>query len=258
MNADATATAGAARAPSTLCILLAEARYESLRALRTPSFAIPALSFPLLFYLLFGVLLNHGNARAGHYLLATYGVFAVIGPGLFAFGVGLAVDRERGLLTLKRAHPVPDAALLGARMLTALLFAALIVAMLLAAGATLGGVRMAPGRWLLLMAVDVAGVLPFCALGLLIGCRVGGSAAPGIVNLVYLPMALLSGLWLPLSMLPPVFAALAPLWPAWHLSQLALWASGQPSQGVPAVHAAAALGFAAVCWALAQRRLRRS
>ena len=41
-----------------------EAKYEFLRVLRTPSFAIPSLMFPPLFYLLFGVLLNRGNLNA--------------------------------------------------------------------------------------------------------------------------------------------------------------------------------------------------
>ena len=39
--------------------------------------------------------------------MVTYTVFGVMGPGLFGFGVGLAMDRERGLLTLKRVQPVP-------------------------------------------------------------------------------------------------------------------------------------------------------
>lgn len=54
-----------------------EARYEFLRLLRTPSFTLPMLSFPALFYLLFGILLNRsGNGDAARYLLATYGCSA--------------------------------------------------------------------------------------------------------------------------------------------------------------------------------------
>lgn len=223
------------RAPSTPRLLLAEARYEFLRVLRTPAFAIPALSFPLLFYLLFGVLLNRGNPQAARYLLATYGVFGTMAPALFAFGVGFAVDRERGLLALKRAQPVPGVVLLGARLLMAMLFALGVALLLLAAGA-----------------------LPFCALGLFIGARVGGAAAPGVVNLVYLPMALLSGLWLPLSMLPPLFSTLAPAWPSWHLAQLALQVMGLASAGGAAMHLGVLVLWTAVFFALALRRLRRA
>jgi len=74
---------------------------------------------------------------------------------------------------------------------------------------------------------------------------------------VYLPLALLSGLWLPLSMLPSLFTTLAPLWPTWHLAQLALPAVGQPSQGSTWVHVAVLLGITVVALGLARRRLRR-
>jgi ABC-2 type transport system permease protein len=237
-------------------IYLGEARYELLRVLRTPAFAVPSLAFPLLFYLLFGVMLNRGDGSV--YLLATYGVFGAMAPGLFGFGVMLALDRERGLLTLKQALPAPPAAWLLARVLMAMVFALLISLLLIAAATLLGGVALTPMQALALVAVDVFAALPFCAIGLWIGSVASGSAAPAIINLVYLPLALLSGLWLPLSLLPRFFSTLAPLWPSWHLGRLALGVVGQPSQGSPWVHVAAPLAVAAVCFALALRRLRRN
>ena len=95
------------------------------------------------------------------------------------------------------------------------------------------------------------------AIGLLIGSAVPAAGAPAVVNLVYLPMSLLSGLWLPLAALPPMFSTMAPLWPAWHLGQLAQAALGLPAQGAMAVHVAVVLAIAALCLGLAQRRLRR-
>lgn len=241
-----------------VALYLREARLEFLRLLRTPAFSVPTLVFAPMFYLLFGVLLNRGNAGASSYLMATYSVFGVIGPGLFGFGVGLAIDRERGLLTLKRVQPVPAAAPLLAKVAMAMIFAACIGAMLLIAGVTLGGVQMTPSQAALLLCVDILGVMPFCALGLLIGTLVNGSGAPAVVNLIYMPMALLSGLWLPLRMLPAVVEQIAPLWPAWHLSQLALKIVGQGSGRPVWMHVTVMLGFTAICLFLAQRRLQRA
>lgn len=242
----------------TVALYLREAKYEFLRVLRTPAFSIPTLVFAPMFYLLFGVLLNRGNAAAASYLMATYSVFGVIGPGLFGFGVGLAMDRERGLLTLKRVQPVPALAPLLAKVGMAMVFAACIGIVLLALGIMLGGVRLDASQVARLLCVDILGVMPFCALGLLIGTLVNGSGAPAVVNLIYMPMALLSGLWLPLKMLPAVVERIAPLWPAWHLGQLALKVVGQDS-GRPAwMHVAVLLGFTAICLFLAQRRLQRA
>jgi len=241
-----------------LPVYLLEAKYEFLRVLRNPSFAIPSLMFPPLFYLLFGLLLNRGSLNAAHYLFATYSVFGVMAPSLFGFGVGVAIERERGWLALKRVAPMPPGAYLLAKMAMAALFALIIYLVLAAMAYFLGDVRLATGQWLLLGIIAVLGVLPFCALGLLIGSRVNASAAPALVNLIDLPMAFLSGLWMPLSQLPPFIGQLAPLWPSYHLAQLALGVVGHGDGSATVPHLAIALTFTAVCFAVARRWLART
>ena len=127
---------------------------------------------------------------------------------------------------------------------------------MLTLGLTLGGVSLTPLRVLAMLAAGAFGVLPFCALGMFVGTLIKGQGAPGLLNLVYLPMAFLSGLWLPLSMLPKFLQSLAPLWPSYHLNQLALAAVGMnTAPRLP--HMLALAAFAAVFMALATRRLRR-
>ena len=236
-----------------------EAKYEFLRLLRTPMFAVPTLLFPTLFYLLFGVLLagSRGGVAAAQYLLATYGVFGVMGAALFGFGVTLAIERQNGYLVLKRALPMPPGAYLLAKMAMAMLFAAIISMMLAVLAVTLAGVALTPGQWAMLLAVDVFGALPFCAIGLYIGSLVSGNGAPAVVNLVYMPMAFLSGLWMPLHVLPPVFAKIALVWPAWHLGQLALKVVGRDAGASTAMHLAGLAAVTAVFFVLARRRLAR-
>jgi ABC-2 type transport system permease protein len=243
--------------PSLRCYWL-EARCEFLRVLRAPAFAVPTLVFPPMFYLLFGVLLNGNHGKASSYLMATYGVFGVMAPGLFGFGVAMAMDRERGFLALKRALPTPPGALLLAKMAMAMLFAAMISIILSTLGLALGHVALSPLQWAQLFMVDVFGVLPFCAIGLYIGTTVSGQGAPAVINLLYLPMAFLAGLWMPLSMLPSVFATLAPAWPAYHLAQIALSVVGLDDGGSVAVHAIVLLAVSALFFLLARRRLARA
>ena len=235
-----------------------EARSEFLRVLRAPAFAVPTLVFPPMFYLLFGVLLNGGHGKATSYLLATYGVFGVMAPGLFGFGVAMALDRERGLLALKRAMPTPPAAMLLAKMAMAMMFAALVSISLASLALTLGHVVLSPLQLLALFATNILGVLPFCAIGLYIGTVFSAQAAPAVINILYLPMAFLAGLWMPLSMLPVLFAKLAPLWPAYHLAQIALAVLGLDNGGSVALHALVLLAVSAVFFGLARRRLARA
>ena len=235
-----------------------EARNEFLRMLRAPSFVLPTLLFPPMFYVLFAVLFgSRSGFQANVYLLATYGVFGVMSPGLFGLGVTVATDRERGWLTLKRALPMPPGAYIVSKLAMAMLFAATIFAILAVFAMTLGGVRLPLSAWLSLFAFDLLGVLPFCAIGLFIGSLVGGSAAPAIANLIYLPMSFLSGLWMPLAVLPAFITKLAPLWPAWHLGRLALAAVGQ-APGEALLPHVLALALVTVLFALlARRRLVR-
>ncbi|HJP99924.1 MAG TPA: ABC transporter permease [Rhodanobacteraceae bacterium] len=245
--------------PRAIRAYLLEARYEFLRLLRTPSFALPTILFPSMFYLLFGVLLSssmHGIG-ASKYLLATYTVFGVMAPGLFGFGVVVAMEREQGLLTLKRALPMPPGAYLFAKMAMAMLFAALITLLLMALAAGLGHVRMPLQNWLGLFGVDILGVLPFCALGLFVGTLVAGQGAPAVVNLIYLPMSFLSGLWIPLPILPKFLQQISPLWPSTHLGQIALSASGIGGDGRVVLHAAVLAGFTLVFFLIARRWLAR-
>lgn len=235
-----------------------EARYEFLRVLRTPSAAVPTLLFPPLFYLLFGIVLNHGSAAAAHYLFATYSVFGLMAPSLFGFGVAVAIERERGWLALKRVAPMPPGAYLLAKLAMAMIFGAIIFVVLGVMAYIEGGVRMPAMQWLELAAIALLGVIPFCALGLMIGARANANAAPAFVNLIYLPMAFLSGLWMPLTMLPKVIGQIAPMWPAYHLSQLALMAVGQvPAVGIGG-HLLWLAGFSAICFGIARRWLARA
>lgn len=233
---------------------LAEVRSECLRYLRAPSFILPMTLFSTVFYLMFGVLINHGEAS--RYLLASYSAFGIMGPGLFGFGVSLAIERDGGLLTLKRALPMPPGAYLLGKMAMAMIAATVVVVLLQIIGMSLAHVSLSARQMLALLATGAFGVLPFCALGMFVGTLIKGQGAPGLLNLVYLPMAFLSGLWLPLSMLPGALQKLAPIWPSYHLNQLTQAAVGL-NNGPLLGHVLVLAGFAAGFLLLATRRLRR-
>jgi len=246
-------------APSAWRIHALEAWYEFLGVLRTPAFAIPSLAFPVVFYVLFAIMLpgKWGDYEKSAYLLATYGAFGVIGPALFGFGVGLAIERERGLLELKRVSPMPAFAYFLAKIAMSLVFGLAVVCLLSIAAIGFGGVRIEPLVWFKLVSVLLLGTAPFCALGLLIGTLVKGQAAVAIVNLIYLPMSVLSGLWMPLFAFPALVQKLAVVWPAYHLAQMALGVIGQV-QGVNyLLHATVLATTTVLLLVVAAYRLRR-
>ena len=240
----------------TLAAYLSDARFESLRLLRTPGFSIPILAMPILFYFFFGVVLpgERGAHAMANFMFVGWTVYGVMGPGLFGFGVLVALERNQGLLTFKRAIPMPAGSYLGAKLAMAYVFAALVMVMLVIAAVTFGHVTLPAEKLATVAAVMSLGVFPACAVGLFIGTWAPPSSASAIANIVYLGMAFLSGLFFPL---PPVLKTFQPIWPTYHLAQLASASAGLPSRGDLWVHAAILAGTTVVLTGLAARKLSR-
>ncbi|HET8775111.1 MAG TPA: ABC transporter permease [Thermoanaerobaculia bacterium] len=241
-------------------LYLLEIKYEFLKALRLPAYSLPTLLFPVFFYLFFGVMFGAKQAGAvsmSTYLVATYGTFGVIGAALFGFGVSVAVERGQGWLEVKRTTPMPIAAYFVAKLAMAMIFSAIIVALLFVMGTTVGNVVMPFLTMAKLFAVLVLGSVTFCAFGLALGFFAGPNSAAPLVNMIYLPMAFLSGLWIPIVFLPKAVQQIAVWLPPYHLSQLALRTIGA-SQGKPlALHAGAMIAATLLFGAIAYLGYRR-
>ena len=108
-----------------------------------------------------------------------------------------------------------------------------------------------------LLVTLLAGSLPFCAMGLALGYLVGPNSAAAVVNLVYLPMVFVSGLWIPVEQLPGFMQRFAPALPPYHYAQLALSALGAGRGGAAWGHVLALLGFTALFLAVAVWAYRR-
>ncbi len=245
----------------TATIYLKETKYEFLKYLRVRMYTASVLSFPIMFYVLFGLVLNSHEAIAGTglptYLMATYGTFGVMGASLFGTAAGLASDRGLGWLQVKRASPMPPFAYFWAKVITSMIFSATIVLALFALGVEFGGVRMPPGKFAELFGVLVAGSLPFSAMGLALGYFTGPNSAPPMINLVYLPMSFCSGLWVPFMFLPHVLRQVALVLPPYHLSQLALSVVGAGAHESNATHWEVLIGFTMICLGMARIGFQR-
>ena len=57
-------------------------------------------------------------------------------------------------------------------------------------------------------------------LGMAIGYGVGANTAPAVVNVVYLPMAFLSGIFFPLKLMPDFIQRIGHTLPTYHYAEL--------------------------------------
>ncbi|MGF1463357.1 MAG: ABC transporter permease [Maricaulaceae bacterium] len=219
---------------------LNETGAEITKTARAPEFILPTLLMPVAFYGLFGVALAQ-SAQASAYLLATYGVFSVMGPAIFGFGVAVAQERERGWLALKQASPAPGTAFLAARLVATLLFAAMALILVYAVAGFGAGVALPRATWFALFGVHLLAAVPFVFLGLVVGFLFKANAAVAVSNIVFLGLASLGGLWIPITVLPNAMKALALGLPSFHLGELALATAGASGDRPIGLHIGVAL-----------------
>ncbi len=216
--------------------LLTECSAELLKVVRAPEYMIPTLVFPVAFYTFFGVVMPQG-AGASEYLLATYGVFAVMGPAVFGFGVAVANERDRGWLDLKRASPASGAGYILAKIAVTLLVASVSISLVYAVAGFAAEVAMPRNTWILLFLTHITATLPFILIGLFIGFTLSVNAAVAVANLVFMGLAILGGLWIPISLYPSSMQSFAQFMPSYHLGEIALYVSGAPGEHVFNRHA---------------------
>lgn len=243
---------------SVMRIYLVVAKYELLSIVRTPGYAFPMLLLPIGLYLLIGVMLIGGKGMEDPnlpvYMFAAFTVFGVTGPGMFGFGMGLAVERTSGLLTLKRALPMPRGAHVIAKMLMSLACSGIVMCFLIPMATLFGHVSLNALQIVGIVLASMLGIATFCAIGLFIGSVASGSAAPGIVNLIYFPMMYLSGMFFPL---PKILAPWALLWPTFYLDQLIIALGGGKNVIDPRLCIAVLVGLTIFFGGFAIQRLAR-
>ena len=234
---------------------IVESKYAFLSVLRMPVFTVPMIALPIFLYLLLGgMVFGPDNPEASLFLFSGFLVFAVSGPGLFGFGVSIAMERQSGVLKLKRAQPMPPGANLAAKMITAMSCTGIVAVLLIPLAIWTGPMQPTAVQITGLMLVSILGVLPFCAIGFFIGTHVSGTAAPGIVNIIFFPMLYLSGMFFPL---PDVLRPWAVIWPTYHLNRIAGHIAGLEG-GMNIGNCIAVLfGVTVVCTFLAARRFTR-
>jgi ABC-2 type transport system permease protein len=196
---------------------------EASRLARTPAFSVPTLMLPSMFFLFFGV--PHldqdiEGLAASEHMLVSFSTFSVMSVGLFSFGVSIASERESGWNKLLRIAPLPAWLYFVSKLIVATMFAAASIVTLLIVASLFAAESMSGRMVITLFIVVLPGVVPFSALGLAIGYLCPAHAASAVANIIFLPLAFASGLFVPLNALPEVVRDIAPLLPSYHLAAM--------------------------------------
>ncbi|HXD58786.1 MAG TPA: ABC transporter permease, partial [Thermoleophilaceae bacterium] len=148
-------------------------RFELLRTFRNRRFFVFSLGFPLILYFLIAGPNRHDTNFGGsglpaplYYMvgLASFGTMSA----MLSTGARIAGERQVGWNRQLRLTPLSPRAYLRAKVLTAYMMALVTLSLLYISGATLG-VSLPARDWLQMTLLILVGLVPFAALGILIG-----------------------------------------------------------------------------------------
>ncbi len=177
-------------------------RYELLRTLRNRRFFFLSLGFPLVFYFVVAGSTRHVRDFGGtglsaplYYMvgLAAFGTMSA----MLSCGARIATERAAGWNRQLRISPLPPRTYFRAKVLTGYMMALLSLLALYLAGSSLG-VSLTLGSWLRMTGLILVALVPFAALGILLGHMltpesIGPAMGGGIALLAFL-----GGTWFPI------------------------------------------------------------
>jgi ABC-2 type transport system permease protein len=244
--------------------LLPFVRFELRRALRDRRYLVLAIGFPVVFYLLYTGLLSGASAPAdaivgglpwATYFMVSMAAYGAIGASLSG-STALATERATGWTRQLRVTPLASASYVLGKLIVSLLVTVPAVTAVILAGLLVDHVSVSAGELVPLVAGLALGALPFAAFGLLIGLVFDANSAQGATMLSYITVAILGGLWAPLSSFPDGLATIGRMLPSFRLADLGRGIVG--GRGIDLTDLAVLLAYAVVIAAVTAWRYRHA
>jgi ABC-2 type transport system permease protein len=233
-------------------LLISEVR----RTFRSPRFVIFTVGFPLVYFLIFSGIYASGpdGAQALVALMVMMSAFGAISASI-SVGSRVAIERGIGWNRQLRLTPLPGWGYLAVKAAVAMLVALPALVLVFVVAAAVKGVDLSALTWLRVFLAAWLGVLPFAAIGLLVGMAATPDSAQGMSTVAMLLFSILGGVLIPPSVLPSVMVSIAKLLPSYWIVDTAMgqaFGTGISAQGV-----AVMLGWLLVAGALVAVRYRR-
>jgi ABC-2 type transport system permease protein len=216
----------AAALPSAARIGMRRGAMEIRSFFRQRDYVVFTFALPIILLVLFGQIF-HGTIGDTGVPFRQYFAAGIIASGIMStsfvnLGVGIAVDRDDGTLKRLAGTPMPRSAYFIGKAICALVISAGEAAILLAIGVATLGLHLpsTPARWITFGWVLALGVVTCSLLGIALSSLPrSAQSASAVINLPYLVLSFISGVYFVFGSLPKGLQQIAAIFPLKWLCQ---------------------------------------
>lgn len=190
---------------------------------RNTRFVVFTVALPVVMYLLFNNLYGtqtEGGINVGAYLMVSMAAYGGIGATVNA-GARIAIERQTGWNRQLRLSALSARGYLFAKAAVSMLVALPAIVLVFLAGVAFGSAHLTAGQWIGCGIALWLSLIPFGVLGLVIGFVATVDSAQPLTMLVYIALAILGGLWFPVSQFPPFLQHVAKVLPSYWSAEIA-------------------------------------
>ncbi|MCZ3622653.1 ABC transporter permease [Lactobacillus mulieris] len=191
--------------------------------LRNPFFFIFTISLPAIFYLIYTkVAITDAPAGWNKRFLVSMIVYGILINSLSTLSRILSSDDKKGFKLFVKLSPTSLSSYYANIFLIFEFMNLIAVSAVALVGVFINKVNLTFENWLILLVAVPILCLPFALIGVLISFVGDENAVGALANLLMFTIAILSGLWWPLNMMPDYLQKIGKIMPGYPASQLSL------------------------------------
>ena len=197
-------------------------KVELILMKRQAAYYLLSIGLPSVFYLIFSGMMS-GSATPT-LVLQTYlfsmTVFSIMSSAFFSIPSTLQSDKTNNWQKMLQHSPVSMIEYYISKLFSALLTFLLSIVVVFSVGHFVRGVNLPAMDWLIIALIILFGSLVFIAMGLLVSLLPSAQLMAVVGKIAYMALAVLGGLWFPLTMFPKWLQSIGKLTPSYQLMQI--------------------------------------
>lgn len=196
-------------------------KVELILMKRQAAYYLLSIGLPSVFYLIFsGVMSSDTPTSVLRLYLFSMTVFSIMSSAFFSIPSSLQSDKTNNWQKMLQHSPVSMIEYYISKLFSALLTFLLSIVVVFSVGHFVRGVNLPAMDWLIIALIILFGSLVFIAMGVLVSLLPSAQLMSVVGNIAYMALAVLGGLWFPLTMFPKWLQSIGKLTPSYQLMQI--------------------------------------